>query len=133
MANHDYNKVLLIGHIGDAPSYSDKGKSPCAWVSLATHKQFQQGDEQVNQVHWHPLVFFGKLATIAQQLLYKGAKVFVEGELMVTQRQTKEGHPYSFTQVNVREFRFLSSTDSKSSISSPAPDSDGTTQEDPLF
>ena len=78
------NKVLIIGNLGSDPEikYTSSG-SAVANLSIATSERWKDRNtgEQKEQVEWHRVVLFSRLAEIAEQYLKKGSKVFVEGKL----------------------------------------------------
>ena len=87
------NKVILIGNLGADPEvrYLPNGNA-VANVNLATSdswKDKQTGQPQ-ERTEWHRIVFFGKIAEIAGQYLFKGSKCYIEGRLQ-TREWEKEG------------------------------------------
>ena len=68
------NKVLIIGNLGADPEikYTQAG-SPVANLSVATSERWKDKNtgEQKEQVEWHRVVIFGRLAEIAEQYLKK--------------------------------------------------------------
>ena len=55
--------------------------------------------EQKEQVEWHRVVIFGRLAEIAEQYLKKGSKIFVEGKLQTRDWEDKDGNKRYTTEV----------------------------------
>ena len=72
------NKVLIIGNLGSDPEikYTSSG-SAVANLSIATSERWKDRNtgEQKEQVEWHRVVLFSRLAEIAEQYLKKGSKV----------------------------------------------------------
>ena len=82
MQKNSINKVIIIGHLGAKPEgrYTSSGK-PIASFSVATNESWLQKGEQINKTEWHSVVAWERLADFAQEYLYKGQLVCVEGKL----------------------------------------------------
>ena len=120
------NKVLIIGNLGSDPEikYTSSG-SAVANLSIATSERWKERNtgEQKEQVEWHRVVLFSRLAEIAEQYLKKGSKVFVEGKLQTRDWEDAEGKKRYTTEVIAREMTML---DSRSgSDNAPQPQSSG--------
>ena len=87
------NKVILVGNLGRDPEtrYMPSGGAVTN-VSVATSKSWRDRDsgEQKERTEWHRIVFFNRLAEIANEYLKRGSKVYVEGELR-TREWEREG------------------------------------------
>lgn len=71
------NKAHLIGNLGQDPETSYTPNGVCiTTISLAT--SYKPRDDEA-KTEWHNIKFIGGLAELAGQILYKGAKVYVEG------------------------------------------------------
>ena len=69
--------------------------------------------EQREKTEWHRIVYFGKLAEIAEQYLDKGSKVYVEGKLQTRKWQDKEtGADRYTTEIVGNELTMLDSKNS---------------------
>ena len=134
------NKVLIIGNLGADPEikYTQAG-SPVANLSVATSERWKDKNtgEQKEQVEWHRVVIFGRLAEIAEQYLKKGSKIFVEGKLQTRDWEDSEGKRRYTTEVVAREMTMLDSKgdsmeSSSSASSSSKPDNDKTEEDIPF-
>lgn len=80
----DLNKVMIIGRLTRDPELKTipSGASVCQ-VGLATNYVYnnQQSGQKVEQVEYHNVVLWRKLAEIAAQYLKKGQRVYIEGRL----------------------------------------------------
>ena len=98
------NKVILIGNLGADPDirYTQSGDA-VANVSLATSETWKdrQSGEARERTEWHRVVFFGKLAQLAQQYLRKGSKIYLEGQLRTRKWQAQDGQERYATEVVV--------------------------------
>ena len=77
------NKVTLIGWLGQDPAlrHTSDGTAVCN-LSIATSETWKdpKGNEQ-KRTEWHRVVFWRRLAEIAEQYLKKGSQVYVEGKI----------------------------------------------------
>ena len=105
------NKVILVGNLGRDPEtrYMPSGNAVTN-VSVATSKSWKDRDsgEQKDRTEWHRVVFFNRLAEIANEYLRKGSKVYVEGELR-TREWEREGQKHYTTEVVANEMQMLDS------------------------
>lgn len=94
------NKVTLIGNLTRDPElrYTPQGSAVCTF-GLATNRQWTtDSGEKKEDVEFHRIVAWNKLAEICSQFLKKGRKAYVEGRLQTrnwtgqdeTQRVTTE-------------------------------------------
>jgi single-strand DNA-binding protein len=76
------NLVILIGNLGKDPEvrYTQAGLA-VAKFSLATNEKRKKGDDWVDDVQWHRVTFFGKLAEICGEYLTKGKQIYLEGRI----------------------------------------------------
>jgi single-strand DNA-binding protein len=110
MAVRSLNKVMLIGNLTRDPEirYTGSG-TPVVNLGLATNKTWKDNDgEQQESAEFHNLVAWNKLAEICHQLLAKGMKIFVEGELN-TRSWEDEGKTRYRTEVRINDMILLDS------------------------
>ncbi|WP_416776489.1 single-stranded DNA-binding protein [Xenorhabdus budapestensis] len=104
MSSRGINKVILVGHLGQAPEirYLPTGGT-VATLSLATSDSWRdkQTGETREKTEWHRVVIFGKLAEIAAEYLQKGAQVYIEGQLQTRKWQDQQGQDRYSTEVVV--------------------------------
>lgn len=108
MSSH--NHVLLMGYLGNEPSYTsaNNGKKAFAITSLATHDQYTSADGNlIEKTQWHRISFHGKLADVAYKYLHKGNHILVEGRLNQHQYKDKDGNNQTDTYVEVNNLKFL--------------------------
>lgn len=106
------NKVILIGHVG-----STEKKERVTKLSLATSESYKDKNtgEKVEQTSWHRLVFFGKLAEIANQYVGKGDKLYIEGTIKYGKYTDQTGIERYTTDIIVRNMQMLTSKKDKQS------------------
>ena len=104
------NKVMLIGHLGDAVKmhyFDDKncvGRFPLATNETYTNKQT---NEKVTNTEWHNIVVRNKAAEICEKYLNKGDKVYIEGRLKTRKWQDDKGTDRYSTEIQCVDFTFL--------------------------
>ena len=101
MNKNSYNKLIIVGHLGSDPEgrYTKGGVSTSSF-SVATNESWKQpGGAPVEHTEWHSAVAWDKLAEFAQQYLYKGQLVSVEGRIHTRKWKTKEGLPAKTTEI----------------------------------
>src|SRR5574337_1408636 len=106
------NKVILVGNLGKDPEtrYAPSGDAICN-ITLATTDSWKDKatGEKKEQTEWHRVVFFGKLAEIADQYLKKGSQCYIEGSLKTRKWQDKDGQDRYTTEIRGDEMKMLGS------------------------
>lgn len=83
MDKKSVNKVILIGNIGNAPEikYTPSGAAVTSF-SLATNETWLNAEnETINNTEWHNILAWNKLAEFANEYLYKGQCIYLEGKI----------------------------------------------------
>ena len=104
------NKVILVGNLGQKPEMRyTQTNTAVATLSVATSESWKDKEtgEQREKTEWHRVVFFGKLAEIAEQYLEKGSQVYLEGKLQTRKWQDKDGNDKYTTEVLGNEMNML--------------------------
>ena len=86
------NKVMIYGNLTRDPEIRQLPSGMnVANLGIATNRYYtnQQG-EKVEEVEYHSVALFGRLAELAQQYLHRGGGVFIEGRLRTTSWDDKE-------------------------------------------
>lgn len=98
----DLNKVMIIGRLTRDPELrqTPAGASVCQ-IGLATNYVYtnQQTGQKVEQVEYHNVVMWRKLAEIANQYLRKGQRVYIEGRLATRSWDAQDGSKRSRTEI----------------------------------
>ena len=101
------NSVTLIGYLGADPTYYDRER-PILKFSLATNRKWKTSKgEKKEQVSWHNIAIFGKLATVSKGILKKGSKAMVKGRISYS-KYTKDGVERYGVDIICNEILFLS-------------------------
>lgn len=98
----DLNKVMIIGRLTRDPELrTTPGGANVCQIGLATNYVYtnQQTGQKVEQVEFHNIVMWRKLADIAAQYLKKGRRVYVEGRLQTRSWDGKDGAKRSRTEI----------------------------------
>lgn len=77
MANYSFNKIIIIGRLGQEPVFKAGAKTDTARFTLC-NSVVKDGKEEVQ---WHNIVSLGKQANLVMEHLHKGDLVCIEGRL----------------------------------------------------
>jgi single-strand DNA-binding protein len=105
------NQVTLVGNLGDnAELRTTQSGTPYTYARLATNENYKdrQGNWQ-KSTEWHSIKIWGNSSNRAAQVLVKGKKVYVQGQLKSHQNQ--EGK--RFWEVRVDTWFVLDKEDKK--------------------
>ena len=98
----DLNKVMIIGRLTRDPELKTipSGATVCQ-LGIATNYVYtnQQTGQKVEQVEYHNIVLWRKLAEIAGQYLKKGRRVYIEGRLQTRSWDGQDGSKKSRTEI----------------------------------
>ena len=102
------NKVILVGNVGQDPQVRtmQNGQKVVSF-SLATSDRWRdrQTGEQKEQTEWHRIVVFNSnLADVAERMLQKGTKLYIEGSLRTRKWQNQQGADVYTTEVVLNQF-----------------------------
>lgn len=100
MANYSFNKIIIIGRLGQEPVFKAGAKTDTARFTLC-NSVVKDGKEEVQ---WHNIVSFGKQAKLVMEHLHKGDLVCIEGRL-----DSKAYSGYERTEIIAERMTFLAS------------------------
>ena len=104
------NGATIIGNLTRDPELrsTPSGTSVCSF-GIATNRSWkdQQGQKQ-EEVEYHSVVAWGKLAEICSQYLGKGKKVYVEGRLRTRDWEGQDGAKRTRTEIIIENMIMLS-------------------------
>jgi len=102
------NKVILVGNIGQEPQVRTMGSGQkVVSFSLATSDRWRDRatGEQKEQTEWHRVVIFNpNLVEVAERMLQKGTKLYLEGSLRTRKWQNQSGADVFTTEVVLNQF-----------------------------
>lgn len=113
MASRGVNSVTLIGNLTRDPEVRQIQSGAVCNFSVATSESWKdkQTGEQKEQVEYHNITMFGRLAEISGEYLRKGAKVYLQGKLQ-TRSYEKDGIKRYATDILARDMQMLDSRQS---------------------
>ncbi len=117
------NKVQLIGNLTRDPElrYTPSGAAVASF-GIATNRSWTTDTgEKKDEVEFHNVVAWRKLAEICSQYLTKGKKVFVEGRLATRQWTSQDGQQKSRTEVVIEDMIMLDSRGGAAQVDDSAP------------
>jgi single-strand DNA-binding protein len=99
------NRVQLIGNLGANPEVKslEKGGKVARFAVATSEKYNTKKGEKVTETNWHNIVAWGKLATITERILEKGARVAIDGKLVTRSYTDKQGAKKYVTEVVANE------------------------------
>ena len=103
------NKVTLIGNLTRDPElrYTPQGTAVCT-IGLATNREWKtEAGEKKEDVEFHRLIAWNKLAEICANLLKKGRKIYVEGRLQTRSWQAQDGAQRTTTEIVISDMIIL--------------------------
>jgi len=121
------NRVQLIGNLTRDPElrYTPSGTAVCSF-SIATNRNWttDQGEKK-EEVEFHRIVAWNKLAELCSQFLLKGRKVYVEGRLQTRNWNAQDGTQKQTTEIIISDMILLDSKRTESEaevvVSKPEP------------
>lgn len=109
------NRMILLGNCArDVETRFTTDGSAIANVSIATDRTWKDKDgAKKEEVEFHRVSFFGRLAEIAGEYLKKGSPVYVEGRLRTRKWQDKDGSDRYTTEIVAESMQLLGGRDAK--------------------
>ena len=100
---------MLIGNMTRDPEmrYTPQGTAVCTFGIATNSSWTNDAGEKKENVEFHNIVAWNKLAEICAQLLKKGRKVFVEGRLTTRSWQGADGAQKQRTEVVISDMLIL--------------------------
>ena len=104
------NKAQIIGNLTKDPELKKtKTERSVCTLGVATNRSWKDSDGQKKEeVEFHNVVVWGKLAEICTEYLKKGTKVFFEGRLQTRQWEDEGGVKHSRTEIVAQDMIILS-------------------------
>jgi single-strand DNA-binding protein len=99
------NKVHLVGNLGADPEVKvlESGKKLARFRLATTEYRRDAEGKTAQEVQWHQLVAWGKLADVAERFLKKGSGLVVEGKLSYRNYEDAQGTKRYFTEIVVND------------------------------
>ena len=106
MSSRSLNKVMLVGNLTRDPElkYTPSGAPVCS-IGLATNRSWTTVEGQIKEeVQYHRITAWHKLAELTSKLLSKGSKVYMEGRIAYRSFTGKDGLQKSITEIILDDF-----------------------------
>jgi single-strand DNA-binding protein len=114
-----YERIILVGNLGDTPEKRDTNGQPVTSFSVAVNRK-RSGQKATT---WYRRTAWGVVAEHAVEYLKKGSRVLVEGSgLRASAYLGKDGQPHASLELTADRITFLDS----------APSNDGEDDEIPM-
>lgn len=103
------NRVQLIGNLTRDPElrYTPAGNAVCTFGMATNRSWTTDAGEKREEVDFHRIVAWNKLAELCSQFLVKGRKVYVEGRLSTRNWTGQDGAQKSTTEVVIDDMILL--------------------------
>jgi single-strand DNA-binding protein len=133
------NRATIIGNATRDPELrSTPNGHSVAGFAVATNRRWtdRESGEMKEEVQFHEIVVWGKMAETAAQYIHKGNKVYIEGRLQTRTWEGQDGARREKTEIVAENFIFLTpkgaaSSDSVSSDSHGEPQTQAKSDEAP--
>ncbi len=103
------NKVIIVGNLGKDPEVrASQDGSKIVNFSVATSESWKDkaSGERKEKTEWHRVVVFNdNIASVAEQYLRKGSKVYVEGQLQTRKWTDQTGAERYSTEIVISRFK----------------------------
>jgi single-strand DNA-binding protein len=118
---------MLIGNLTRDPNlrYTPNNNTPVVSFGIATNRDWVgENNEKQDQVEFHNIVAWSKLAEICSSLLHKGDKVYVDGRLQTREWKGDDGVSRRNTEIVIENMILLKSASGRSDdgVGAPTPD-----------
>ena len=103
------NSVRLIGYAGADPETKtlDNGIT-VARIRLATNDRYKnRKGEWQNETTWHQIVLWEKLAAKAEQQIFKGSMILIEGKIISRSYVNAAGQAQYITEIRANNYMLL--------------------------
>lgn len=85
------NQAQILGRIGKIETKDLSSGTKVTNMSIVTSKKFTKNGEKQEEVTWHNITAFGKLAEIAEKYVFKGDLLWIQGEMKNQKYQAQDG------------------------------------------
>jgi single-strand DNA-binding protein len=107
--NNLRNKVNLIGRLGVQPETMEfETGRKLVRFSLATNDRYKnKNGEWQEDVQWHNVTVWGKVADRAEKMLEKGQEILLEGKISYQSYENQQGEKRYSTVIEGNDFMLL--------------------------
>lgn len=100
------NRAMIVGNLTRDPElrYTPSGQPVCSF-GIATNRRWRDKEgNQKEDVQFHDIVAWGKLAEVVSQILKKGTRAYVDGRLQTRQWEGQDGAKRQRTEIVMENF-----------------------------
>lgn len=129
------NRVILIGNLGRDPEvHTTSSGNIVTQLTLATSRRVKQADGSYgDEVEWHRVICFSKLAEIARDYLSKGRQVYIEGRLRTRKWTDKQNIERYTTEIICEQLKMLGRKDDGAQAAAPTTPQQSTPAPTPTY
>jgi single-strand DNA-binding protein len=100
------NKVILVCRVGETPTIKefDNGNKVANFSAATSEKYTKKDGEKVENVEWHRVAVFGKLAEIVEKYVKKGQQLYIEGKIKTRSYDDKDGNKRYTTEIVLEQY-----------------------------
>jgi len=102
-----FNKLTLVGRLGQDPEISKKGETSLCTFRLATNEFRNKADGGKDNTEWHNITVWGSAADASYEHLAKGSLILVEGRLQSREYTDKDSIKRRSYEVIASTVKFL--------------------------
>jgi len=115
-------QIQIIGYVGqDAKSQIVNNRS-VIYFSVAVNEKYKSNGETKERTTWYDCSIWRNEDNLSKHII-KGSLLWIQGKPSIKKYTNQAGDVKFALQINVDDFKFLSSTSSDSSQGSPVPES----------
>jgi single-strand DNA-binding protein len=97
------NKVILIGNVGKDPEvrYFENGGAVANFTLATTERGYTAANGTIvpDRTDWHNIVFWNRLAEVAEKYVKKGSKLYIEGRIRTRSYDDTAGNKRYVTEI----------------------------------
>jgi len=127
------NRAMIIGNATrDVELRTTPNGKSVASFAVATNRRYQDASgERREEVQFHEIVAWGKLGEIAEQIIKKGGKVYVDGRIQTRSWEGQDGNKRERTEIIAENIIGLSSRGDVTEHSEPSQASQSPAEQKP--
>jgi single-strand DNA-binding protein len=120
-----FQQLIIVGNVGRDPEfkYVNDGVPVCTF-SVAVSKVTGRGEQRSEKTTWFRVTIWRERAETASQLIKKGQRILLVGEVSASAYVAQDGKPMASLEITASEFRLLSArseaADSETALATPA-------------
>lgn len=106
MSSKSINKVTLLGNLTHDPElkYTPTGTAVCTFGIATNRSWITQEGKARDEVQFHRIVAWRKVAELCNKLLSKGKKVYIDGRITYREYVDRNGQQQNITEIVLDDF-----------------------------